>query len=370
MDLEREYGRPGLATSLRDGYTLPSTWYTDATIFHAEKDRIFRRSWQYVGLADRLARRGDFLTYWAGDVPIVVVRDERELLRGFVNVCRHRGSQLVLDRCGTRQSIQCHYHAWTYSLDGSLCAAPGEKGEPHFDRGEFSLVPVQVDTWGPFVFVNPDVGAPPLAHVLGDLPQLVNETGIDLNALRCRKRDRYDIAANWKVVVDNYLECYHCPVAHPGFSDLIDTQNYTIREYDYFSTQTGGVKQSAREGRRSPYVIGEGVEDGFYVFLWPNFMVNIYPGPGNVSLNLIVPQDTERTEAEYEYLFADEVTDGEVAEFTGFIDQVQREDTVLCESVQRGLRSGFFDQGKLLLSREAALRHFQLLVYGSVTAGE
>jgi phenylpropionate dioxygenase-like ring-hydroxylating dioxygenase large terminal subunit len=352
-----------LADSLDQGYTLPATWYTDDAFFAREKDRIFRHCWQYAGLTEAVSKRGEFFTSTAGDVPIVVVRAEDGRLRAFANVCRHRGSTLVLEACGTRQSIQCHYHAWTYGLDGALRAAPGSKLEPDFDKSQFSLFPVQVDTWGPFVFVNPDLTAGPLSATLGDLPRLVAETGIDLDAIRCRKRDIYDTAANWKVVVDNYLECYHCPVAHPTFSDLIDLDKYVVTEYDLFSTQSGPVKESARRGRDNLYAIGPGVEDGFYAYVWPNFMINIYPGPGNVSLNLILPTDTHTTQAVYEYCFVDSVGDDEVRDFTAFIDGVQREDIVLCESVQRGLRSGYFDQGKLMLSREKALQHFQKLVY-------
>lgn len=355
--------RDDLASSLDAGYTLPASWYTDAAVFEREKARIFGRCWQYLGLQDDLPAHGDFLTTTLGDVPIVVVRDADGRLRGFVNVCRHRGSTLVLEDRGCKKSIQCHYHAWTYGLDGRLRAAPGSKAEPDFDASAFSLVPIAVDTWGPFIFVNPEVEATPLQETLGDLPQQVAELGLDLNRLRLRRRDTYDIAANWKVVVDNYLECYHCPVAHPGFTDLIDLDNYTIREYDLFSTQTGPPTDRARMGEATGlYAIGEGVERGFYVYLWPNFMLNIYPGPGNVSLNLILPVDVGLTRAVYEYCFVEEVGEREVDDFIQFIDQVQREDIVLCESVQRGLRSGYFHQGKLMLSREGALRHFQKIV--------
>ncbi len=353
-----------LAESLDRGYTLPASWYTDPSFTDREKDRIYRHSWQYVGLAESLPNHGDFLTSILGDVPVVIVRAADGALRGYVNVCRHRGSTLVLEDRGCKKSIQCHYHAWTYGLDGLLKAAPGSKLEPDFDPGEFSLVPVQVDTWGPFIFVNPDPDAAPLSETLGELPRMVAETGLDLDRIRLRRRDTYDMAANWKVVVDNYLECYHCPVAHPGFSDLIDLDQYTIREYDLFSTQTGPLTDKARQGDRNGlYAVGSGVESGFYVFLWPNFMLNIYPGPGNVSLNLILPRSTGETRAIYEYCFVDEVAEQEVDEFIAFIDQVQREDIVLCESVQRGLSSGYFEQGKLMLSRESALRHFQKLVY-------
>ena len=350
------------ATALDRGATLPATWYTDPAYFAREQERIFRRSWQYVGLTEQVANAGDFFTARAGDVPIVVARDQQGTLHGHVNVCRHRGSQLVNAEQGNRMTLQCAYHAWTYNLDGSLRAAPGMRDEPDFDMACYSLVPVQVEAWGPFIFANPDREAPPLSHVLGDLPAMVDATGLRLDAIRRRAHRTYDIAANWKVVVDNYLECYHCPVAHPGFSDLIDLKSYAVAEYEYFSTQAGPPTESARKGKAGLYDISGEVKAGFYAFLWPNFTLNIYPGPGNVSLNLFLPIDTNRTLAIYDYCFADAVPEKEIEEFTRFIDQVQEEDVVLCESVQRGLRSGFFDRGRLMRS-ERMLAHFQKLVY-------
>ncbi|MGZ3601327.1 MAG: SRPBCC family protein, partial [Ktedonobacterales bacterium] len=137
-------------------------------------------------------------------------------------------------------------------------------------------------------------------------------------------------------------------------------------EYTYFSTQGGALKASARDGKDNLYDASQGVQEGFYAYLWPNFTLNIYPGPGNVSLNLFVPVDPNRTLAIYDYCFADAVSGSTVEDFVRFIDQVQDEDVVLCESVQRGLRSGYFDQGHLMLSREKALRHFQKLVHHAI----
>lgn len=365
VDVTRAAAHDALARSLEAGRTLPATWYTDPSCFALERARIFQRTWQYAGLTEHLARPGDFLTCRVGEVPIVVVRDAAGTLRAFINVCRHRGSELVLEGCGNRKTLQCHYHAWTYDLDGSLRAAPGEKGEPAFDRNNYPLLSARVETWGPFIFVNPDPTAKPLAETLGALPALVSATSVRLDAVKRRVRREFEIAANWKVVVDNYLECYHCPVAHPAFSSLIDVNNYHVTEYEWFSTQTGPVKESAREGTgNGPYAVTSGgVDAGFYAYLWPNFMVNIYPGAGNVSLNSIQPLAVDRTLAIFEYCFVDAVSAPEADDFVRFIDQVQDEDTVLCESVQRGLRSGYFDQGRLMLSRENGLRHFQRLVH-------
>ncbi|HZU13970.1 MAG TPA: aromatic ring-hydroxylating dioxygenase subunit alpha [Chloroflexota bacterium] len=357
---------PDLSGSLEAGYTLPAAWYTEEAVFALEKRRIFAHTWQFAGLVETLPHPGDFFTYRAGDVPIVILRDAEGKLRAFINVCRHRGSELVLEEHGCKQSIQCHYHAWTYGLDGRLRAAPGSKAEPNFDPDEFSLMPAQLDTWGPFIFVNPDRDAPPLAEILGDLPAMVAATGLRLDDLRRRTGSEYDIAANWKIVTDNYLECYHCPVAHPGFSSLINVNEYTVTEYEYFSVQTAAVRASARQKGGQYSITGE-VDEGFYAYVWPNFTLNIYPGPGNLSLNLFLPQGVGRTRAVFDYLFVPDVTDGDVAEFGAFIDQVQREDSVLCESVQRGMRSGHFEQGRLMLSRENGLRHFQRLVHRALT---
>ena len=358
---------PRLREALEQGYTLPAEWYTSDEVFRLEQRWLFRRTWQYAGLVEQVAAPGDFFTYQAGDLSLIVLRDDAGTLRGFVNVCRHRGSELLLEPCGHRKTIQCHYHAWTYNLDGTLRAAPAAKEEPDFRKEDCTLFSVQVETWGPFIFVNPDTHARPLADLLGELPALVAATGVPLDALKRRVRRTYDIKANWKVVVDNYLECYHCPTAHPGFCDLIDVNSYAVTEYEYFSTQGGALKESAKAGKSNLYDVSQGVREGFYAFLWPNFTLNIYPGPGNVSLNLFVPLETGRTLAIYDYCFVESVTEREERDFVRFIDQVQDEDVVLCESVQRGLRSGYFDQGKLMLSREKGLRHFQRLVYDALT---
>lgn len=352
-----------VAHSLDLGATLPAEWYTSAAIFERERERIFRRSWQYVGLTEQLARAGDFFTAQLGEVPIVLTRADDGQIRAFANVCRHRAAIVVREECGNRTTLQCHYHAWTYNLDGSLRAAPSAKEETHFDIRAFGLPPMRVETWGPFIFVNPDREASSLRDTLGELPTLVNATGLDLATIRRRVRRIYDIAANWKVVIDNYLECYHCPVAHPSFCDLIDVGAYEVTEYEYFSTQSGALKASARADNENLYDVSQGVQEGFYAYLWPNFTLNIYPGPGNVSLNLFVPISPDRTLAIYDYCFADSISDADIENFVRFIDQVQDEDVVLCESVQRGLRSGYFDQGHLMLSREKALRHFQKLIH-------
>jgi phenylpropionate dioxygenase-like ring-hydroxylating dioxygenase large terminal subunit len=351
-----------------DGITLPGSWYTDDAVFEEEKRRIFREAWQYAGPAAAVAEPGDFVTSRAGDVPLVVARATDGALNAFVNVCRHRAAEVVRDERGRRRTLQCHYHAWTYGLDGALRAAPGTNDDPDFDPSQFSLVRAQAETWGPFLFVNPDRSAPSLAETLGDLPGIVASSGLELDGLRLRETADYDTAANWKVVVDNQLECYHCPVAHPSFMTLVDVDDYTLEAHETFSVQRGRVRDSAKDGTAGPYRVREGVDESFYVFVWPNFALNVYPGPGNVSVNVYEPVGPHRTLARYHYYFSDAVSDDELREFVAFIDQVQREDIVLCESVQRGLRSGFYEQGRLIREREDGLRHFQRLVRRALAA--
>ncbi len=365
-----------LDAEIERGRTLPAEYYTDTEIHELEKKHIFSRFWQYVGPKDKLSRPGDFLTYRAGNIPIVVVCDDDGDLRGFVNVCRHRGTEVVPEPSGNRRSLQCLYHGWTYGLDGRLRAAPRANEQADFRTEDYALPNVQVDTWGPFVFVNPDLDAVPLREQLGELPDVIEASGIDFDTVRYTSRIDYDLASNWKVVVENFSECYHCPIAHPGLSDLLDIDAYRVVEYEYFQTHVAPLRQAAKTGEASgdwdaSWDVRKGhVKDGSFNWLWPNFMVVIYPGPSALSTNLIVPVGVDRTLAVYEFFFSEEVTDEERAEITGYIDLIQREDIPLCESVQRGMKSGFFDQGTLMLTRENGIRHFQRLVHKCVTAPE
>jgi len=202
--------------------TLPYDWYVDSAVLRLEQERIFARSWQYAARLDQVAEPGQLTTAWAGSLPVLLARGRDDELRGFVNVCRHRG-HILCDGDARRETIQCPYHAWTYGLDGALRSAPRSDREPGFDTSGLGLAPVSVDTWGPFVFVDPDPDAPPLADHLGELPDLLAADGIDVAALRFHARAESDeYACNWKICVENFLECYHCAVAHPSLSKVLD----------------------------------------------------------------------------------------------------------------------------------------------------
>jgi len=332
--------------------TLPWSWYSDPELLTAERRRIFERSWQYVGHTGEVSRPGDRTASHAGHVPVALVRDESGNLRAFLNVCRHRGHEVV-SGTGNRRSLQCPYHAWTYNLDGSLLKAPRSEQEPDFDASELGLIPLRVETWGPLVFVNPDPEAAPLGDVLGPVPELLAQGGIDPVELSFRQRVEYDVAANWKVVIENYLECYHCPTAHPGFSRVVDVDpaRYRLESADWSASQFG----RSRNGR-------EPVEVGQFHFVWPNLRVNVFPGPRNLSIGPALPAGTDRTSGFFDYFFAEGTPDDAVAELMRFDNEVTAEDRALIESVQRGMGSGLLGHGRLLAGSEHLIQHFQGLV--------
>jgi phenylpropionate dioxygenase-like ring-hydroxylating dioxygenase large terminal subunit len=362
---------PSLTDQLELGYTLPADWYTDPVILRRERERIFARSWQYAGRAEQLAKPGDYLASRAGHIPVALVRDRSGALNGFVNVCRHRGHE-VIEGAGNRRSLQCPYHAWTYGLDGRLRRAPRSENEPGFPKGELSLLRVQVDTWGPFVFVNPDPEAGPLSEVLDDLPEIVARSGVDLDALEFHERREWALAANWKVGIENYLECYHCPVAHPGFSALIDVgvDAYRYSASRWTSSQTGAVRPSALTGNGKAVAYdphGEVTEAQYHV-VWPNCTINIDPGRANLSVDVWIPEGPKRTLGFSDQFFAPDVPQTLRSEMIEFGRQVGQEDDALVESVQRGLASGMIRHGRLLLGSEQLIHHFQRLVFDAVAS--
>ncbi len=347
------------------GVTLPFSWFADPEIFRLEQERIFAHTWLYGGVADWVAEPGQYFTCHAGLVPVVVVRDHSGALNGFVNICRHRATEVARGR-GKRETLQCPYHAWTYDLDGSLRAAPRSEREAEFDRSCFGLRRVAVDTWGPFVFVNRDLDAPPLAEFLGDLPAVLESAGVDFSRLRFRERQDWEMNANWKAVVENYLECYHCPTAHPGFSKVIDVDPdaYRLTSDRWFSSQVGRVRQDAVDGNGSaPYrPAADGMQEAHFHYLWPTFTINVLPGSANMGAFAFRPIDADHTATYSDSFYGEDVSDEEVNDINTFLEQVGLEDQELVESIQRAARSGGLEEGQLLLSSEHLIQHFQRLV--------
>ena len=297
---------------------------------------------------------GTFFTGHAGRTPVVVTRADDGELRAFLNVCRHRGFPVAQGE-GRRETLQCPYHAWTYGLDGRLRSAPRSEEEPEFPRDELGLRRLAAGTWGPFVFVNGGPEPEPLADALGSMPAQVAELGLDVGELVHHTRWEAELDANWKVVCENFLECYHCQVAHPAFAAVVDVsaEAYALSTEGRLSSQRGQL----RDETRFP---GELPRAQFH-FLWPNLGVNIFPGRPNISIGPIVPRTPERTYRFLDYFFAADVDRAWIDDLMAFDDQVGREDRDLVEGVQRGMAGGGLEHGYLMGRSERLIGHFQQL---------
>ena len=340
---------------------LPARLYTDPAVLEAEQDAIFGAAWQYVARADEVAAPGDYATGEAGRVPVVVVRDREGVLRAHVNVCRHR-LHPVMEGAGTCTTLQCPYHAWTYDLDGTLRAAPRADREGLALDG-LGLAPARVAQFGPFLFVRAADGGPSFADHLGDLPEVLAGCGLELGALEFERRTDWELGCNWKVAVENYLECYHCAVAHPGLTDLVDVRPdaYGLHERATFSFQTGPVRGGAGAFGGGP------IPHAQWHWLWPNIAFNVEPGPPNLSIDVWRPDGPHRTVGRTDHFFGADVPAAIREEIMAFSAQVGEEDRALVEGVQRGLRSGAVEAGRLMPASERLVAHFQALVRAALS---
>src|ERR1022692_5084694 len=228
---------------LSQASTIPATWYVDPSIAELERLSVFSKTWQLVARTDQLKMPGEFVRATVASEPIVIVRGNDGILRGFYNVCRHHAAAVVTEPCGQASLLHCPYHGWNYGLDGSLKGMPEVDGVKNFERKDNGLVPVKVDTWEQFVFVNLDPVAAPLEEFLGGMVKRVAPLG--LNKLHYFTTRRYDIHCNWKVFVDNYLDGgYHVPHLHKGLSSVLDYKQYTIENEDRYCLQSSPMVSS------------------------------------------------------------------------------------------------------------------------------
>lgn len=356
-------------TDLARARTIPADWYTMPERLNHERRAVFARTWQYAASLEQLRLPGNFLAVDVCGAPLVLTRDAQGELRAFHNVCRHRAG-VVARASGNRKSLQCQYHGWLYGLDGCLRTAPEFEGVEEFDKGDFGLAPVRVETWGGYAFVNLSGDAPPLLDYLGAIPAETRH--FDFEGMRRVERRDYIINANWKVYIDNYLEGYHVPIAHPGLFREIDYDKYRVETFRHYSAQIAPIRPMRTEdeaGRVYTQMLGD--TQALYYWIFPNFMINLYPG--NVQINVIVPLAHDRTLTIFEWYFSDPGTPetwNTLQDSIAFSDQVQKEDIQLCEEVWRNLQTGVYTQGRYCLKRENGVHHFHGLLaeYLSQTA--
>ena len=353
--------------------TLASRFYTDPAILAIERARIFQRSWQLVGtltqscgevngMARTIADPESYFTTEVAGEPIIVVRDKQGTLRAFSNVCRHRAGPIALGS-GCKNVLRCQYHGWTYTLDGKLIGTPDVEGVELFDRSTMGMVPLRVETWEQFIFVNFDAAAQPLGEFLGQIP--TQAAGFEFAGLEFAERRDYVIDCNWKVYVDNYLEGYHIPIAHPGLMREIDYANYRTDTFRYHSQQFAPIRaMKPGDGADRFYAPGSGgLKEALYFWIFPNLMLNIYPD--NISTNVIVPLSQDKTVTIFDWFFHDAKSpknQERIARAIAFSDEVQQEDIVLCTNVQKGLHSTTYDRGRYSVKRENGVHHFHMLL--------
>ena len=362
---ELEYAGEGYDPAAARSSSIAAECYLVPKYLEVEREQVFRRSWQYLCHEAKLREPGSFLVAGVQGRSIVAVRGEDGALRAFYNVCKHRGHEL-LKGSGTTQAITCPYHAWTYGLDGRLRRARRCELIENFDPDAISLTPVRVEVFCHLVFVNLDPEAAPLASQAGGLAREVAGYAPDLGDLAFAHRLTYTVRANWKAVVDNFLECYHCPVAHRDFVTLVEMDTYKVATHGIWSSHM------ARAGRRQnrAYGVAEAsVTDHAVWYLWPNTTLMRYPGRGNFMVWRFIPAGPEETYEEFDFFFESAPPTGEEMEAIRFIDEVlQPEDIGLVESVQRGMRTPAFERGRYLVDpqgsglSEHAVHHFHGLV--------
>ena len=353
-------------------HTLASRFYTYPAILAIEKTRIFQRTWQLVGTLSQPCGEvngvtrtiADPETHFTADVsgePIIIVRDKQGTLRAFSNVCRHRAGPIALGS-GCKNVLRCQYHGWTYTLDGRLIGTPDVEGVEFFDRSTMGMFPLRCETWEQFIFINFDPNTEPLSTFLGQIPE--QSRGFQFSGLEMVERRDYIINCNWKVYVDNYLEGYHIPIAHPGLMREIDYSQYRTDTFRYYSQQFAPIRaMKADDAGERFYAPGAGLQEALYFWIFPNLMLNIYPD--NISTNLIVPLSHDKTLTIFEWFFHDpssEKVKERVKRAIAFSDEVQQEDIGLCENVQRGLNSSTYDRGRYSVKRENGVHHFHMLL--------
>lgn len=360
VEIERGWHRnPAASQSLHaDAYTKPQ-W------FEADQSEIIGRSWQWICHTEKLREPGSFVADSIAGMPIVVLRDQVGELRSFYNVCKHRAHELVHGE-GRINTLVCPYHAWSYDLTGQLRSARHTSHLVDFDTTTVCLDPVQIEEFGGFVFANLDNRCAPLREQSGGLGAELARWAPDIDQLTFARRLSYEIQSNWKTVVDNFLECYHCPVAHKDFVSLVDMNTYEVTTHGIYSSH---MAEAGKNTNTAYDVSAATVTDHAVWWLWPNTCMMRYPGRGNMIVLRIMPAGPGLTYETYDFFLETAEPNEAEVESIRYLDEVlQVEDIKLVESVHRGMSTPAFEQGRIVVDPEGsglsehAVHHFHGLV--------
>jgi Rieske 2Fe-2S family protein len=340
--------------------TLLQRYFVSPQIFAEEQQKIFSRQWVLVGHQSQIAQAGDYFTAEIAGESLIIVRDKRDAIRGFYNVCRHRGSRLIENRNGRSQGIQCPYHAWTYALDGRLIGAPHMDDVPGFDKADYSLHPVSLALWEGFIFANlADASTSRSNRDYISLeewfaPLAGKFSRWNLPSLQSAKRIEYDVRANWKLIFQNYSECYHCLGVHPELSKISphDSAENDLTEGPFLGgfMRIASDKSLTMSGHTCALPVGDfGDEDFRFVFYYsilPNMLLSLHPD--YVMVHQLEPQSPEQTLILCNWFFhpeAFEREDFKPEDAIEFWDMVNRQDWHVCELSQQGISSRGYEPG-------------------------
>ncbi len=361
-----------IAGEAEASWTLPGKAYTDPSIFARERTAIHFRSWHYAGSTQQLAAAGAYLTARILDQSVIIIRGKDGMIRGFHNVCQHRAHELLRGD-GAVSVITCPYHAWTYGTDGRFRGGRGTAAMPQGRSGAFDLKAVRVELLAErFVFFNLDPQAAPLAvHAAGLEAELRAEVPQFADLVVTGATTTTEIAANWKVLVDNFLECYHCRNAHPAFADMLDMNTYQVTVHPGWMTQ----KSVLGKADNSAYPVGpdSATTRGLFWWLWPTTTFNVLPGSAELTVFNFLPVDTTHSVQTLQR-FALPGATIDAARDAYANGALTDEDRDLCESVQRGLGSQGYTAGRFVTDpeggeiSEAAVHQFHRLVAAALAA--
>ncbi len=322
---------------------LEPRFYVDPEIFARERGNLLSATWQLLGPASRVAETGNYVSENIAGIKVLVVRGSDGMLRGFRNVCRHRGAQLIGQGNGRLKSIRCPYHCWTYADSGKLINAPWFGDDPNFDPADWPLEPVAVQTWRGLLFlaITPDNE---LSYQLGaTAPALAD---VDLEACHHHSTARLEFPANWKIYTDNFVEGYHIPGIHPAFFAAIDFEKFETTAEDNLVTMTA----PPREGL---------FYQGRWYWMWPNWTLSLFQGGFNTSR--INPLDENTTELIYDFYFVDNSSETEEmrADTIERNLNVVREDFSICLETHQNYETGGYSPGPLSPRHEQGVSWFQ-----------
>jgi len=353
-------------------FTLPSDWYISPEVFRDEHEAIFYRNWIYQGHRSDLPNPGDYMVGQVADQGIFIIRDAENKIHAFYNVCSHRAHPLLSGH-GNCRLIVCPYHQWSYECSGKFRGARGRDALKEWIPDNANLKEIRLEELGGFLFVNLDPTAQPLIEQAGTFLKNMYENCPTLDKFVRAERYEVEIAANWKTVIDNNHECYHCQSNHKTLMELVDYDNKAVWSDDGI-TFTHSVEKKKLDNGAYALKPEEIQQEALFGFIWPTVIPLMYPGSPSIAVFTIIPTGPETCRERWDFYLTHPEPNDQERRFIDYIKNVLvPEDVGLCEQVQKGLHSRGYRQGRFVVNREHSefsehhVHFFQKFVFDALT---